>query len=265
MPNIALLDVDMTLVDNGTSEYNNNLIEFLKQSNFKDVYLVTGRNTNDLWQHVLQKGRFPNQWRRQLLHNICAHLVSEGIQVAGVSTPYDHYLHNTQEASSMFHVKQAGEFFKYFYGVVEKNIEQSCETMINANLLVEEGRKITGDMLFPDGLGDLEEDITYAMNTYLMVTNDCEKKGQLEFLFKQIEERNNDELNLFFFDDKIENLQVATSVFHNASRVKNFSGFEVQSVQNYCAPEITESIFREETKKMERDESGFDAGSSFGS
>jgi hypothetical protein len=65
MPRIVLFDVDMTLVDNKTSQYNEGLFDFLTEDSFDQVYLVTGRNPNDFWQHVLQMGAKPEGWRNQ--------------------------------------------------------------------------------------------------------------------------------------------------------------------------------------------------------
>jgi hypothetical protein len=238
MPKIAFLDVDMTLVDNHTSEYNENLIKFLQDAQFDQVYLVTGRNVNDFWQHVLQLGKKPQNWRQQLLFNVVDYLKSKNIRVAGVSTPYDHYLSRTQSALEQHAVEQAGDAAEKLYMPFEREIAALKDEEITKDVLCARFSSLTGGVRYPNGLGENEE-LTSALPTYLAMTGDTEKKGQFEFLLEHVKHKSDGPMEFFFFDDKPENLCQAQAVF-DAHQIA-FRRIHVTKVAGYQIPvELTE-------------------------
>lgn len=234
MPKIAFLDVDQTLVDNHSSIYNENLIQFLVTYPFDEVYLVTGRNTNDFWQHVLQMGKKPNNWRQQLLYQVVENLKNRGINVVAVSTPYDHYLNKTTSHWQQ-QIGQAGDAAEKIYIPFEREISALSDTQITAGVLNQRFNQKTGGEIYNDGLGG-KTSLTEALPMYLAATNDTEKKGQFEFLLKRIAAKNpQGNLNIYFFDDKEENLRSAQAVFADHPRITAHC-VHVDKVEGYTVP-----------------------------
>ncbi|MCH9755813.1 MAG: hypothetical protein K0U37_01305 [Gammaproteobacteria bacterium] len=232
MPKIAFVDVDMTLVNNQTSAYNDTLIHFLASEAFSQVYLVTGRNTNDFWQHVLQMGEKPENWRKQLLSNIKLLLEQREINLAGISTPYDHYLRT--EPSSQFNITQAGDAAEQFYLRFERIISDYRDELINCVLLTQEFNQITGGnryVEFPGG--EANQTLTNALPMYLAMTGDTEKRGQFQCLLERVTTETEDNLDVFYFDDKPENLDVAKALFESHDRISTFQTVLVDRVEGY--------------------------------
>ena len=244
MPRIAFLDVDQTLVDNQSSAYNENLIHFIAKHHFDQVYLVTGRNTNDFWQHVLQSGKNlqsgnnHSKWRKQLLYSVVKNLHDRGINVVGISTPYDHYLNQTttgDSTSNLIRVAKAGDAAELFYMPFERTIARLKDSELNANRLLNEFRNQTGGDIYNNGFGE-NTNLAEALPMYLAAIDDTEKKGQFTYLLKRVEAANKGNLEIFFFDDKPENLQTAKALFSQHERISVHCAL-VDKVKDYTLPE----------------------------
>lgn len=235
---IAFLDVDQTLVDNRSSEYNENLIHYLNTHQFDEVYLVTGRNTNDFWQHVLHMGRIPPNWRDQLLCNVVRNLKDRGINVVGVSTPYDHYImEKAAEAAPELwsKISKSGDFAEQIYMPFEETISALSDSEVTLNTLHKKFGYLTKGDIYDSPFGD-KCSLTEALLSHLVMTEDTEKKGQFELLLQRVEAEHEGELEVFFFDDKPENLATAQALFGNHKRVTSHV-FLVPNVQNYMVPD----------------------------
>lgn len=239
MKKIALLDIDMTIVDNITSEFNINLIKFLQEQQINEVYLVTGRNISDLWQHILQKGKIKNNdWKQQLLPNVVLKLQKESLAVMAVSTPYDHYLCQ-EPGKSIFNVEKSGDAARLFYLSFEAEIGLHEYSEIDAELLCSVFDELTGGNCYaemPDSSPN--QLLRNALGMYLAITDDTEKKGQLNFLLNQIENTASEEVELFFFDDKPENIRSAEQIFNSAkqqsrSHISSYHTFLVDKVKDF--------------------------------
>ena len=235
MTKIAFLDVDQTLVDNHSSEYNENLINFLIEHEFDEVYLVTGRNTNDFWQHVLQRGNKPNNWRAQLLCNVVDNLRAREINVVGVSTPYDHYLKKTASDFVQPEIIKSGDSAEQIYMPFEQKISALNDSEITAQVLHRQFSALTGGDIYENGLGE-KSSLTDALPMYLAVIQDTEKKGQFGFLLERVEAENEGNLDVFFFDDKPENLDNAQALFATHKRITAYFAL-VDRIHNYTVPD----------------------------
>jgi len=246
MTRIALLDVDMTLVDNTTSCYNEGLLEYLSSNPFDKVYLVTGRNTNEFWQHVLKMGVKPVGWRDQLLFNVIDKLKHCGIPILGASTPYDHYLSKEPggpqldgSQTLMFKIDKAGDAAEQFYMPFEKEIASYSDELVTQSLLIDTFARMTGGnrfVAFPGG--EANEALVDSLPMYLALTDDTEKRGQIQFLLERICAENEGALQIVFFDDKNENLVTAQSVMVDHVRVSSFNNVLVDRVMGYHVPDI---------------------------
>lgn len=251
MRKIAFLDVDMTLVDNKNSEYNEGLIRFLSEHQFDQVYLVTGRNVNDLWQHVLQLGRMSKNWTCQLLCNVVETLKGNGIQVAGISTPYDHYL-ATNPGPKKFTIKKAGDSAEQFFLPFEKRVEALGVKAAKLSVLLDlfstmtGGRQYVEDPFEPSS----KQELTLALPTYLAMTGDTEKKGQFEFLLERVLKENDGPLQVVYFDDKSENLATAEKLFKTHKRILDYHLIEVDKVSGYNVPDIPQSPTMSSTSSL---------------
>jgi len=228
---IAFVDVDMTLVDNQTSEYNENLVRHL--ANYDAVYLITGRSVSDTWQHVLQRGNPSAQWKKQLLTNVQQYLIDQGVKVKSVSTPYDHYLSQTQAENTPLKVQYSGEACAKFYFAFERAIA-SKSNITEAGLVTAFQAKAPGAS-YPTGFGE-NDTLANAMPSYLAIQGDTEKKGQVAFLCEKVAADgfalNN--IHIDFFDDKPENLQSVKNTLES----KNIacSTYEVHAIKDYRIP-----------------------------
>lgn len=205
---IGFCDIDMTLVDNESSKYNMRLVAELAQ--YDEVILITGRSPNDLWQHNLQQGRLPQDYQNQFIPVLLENLkVRRGVNVTSVSLPFDHYLATVDPVRKW----QAGDSYQEFYGAFEHAVLEEAHrySIIQESLtrlfLAKAPHK------YPDGLGG-EDTLFMAMNTWLAVNGDTEKKGQFRFQLEALKARHpGDTLECHFWDDKPENLRSATEVF----------------------------------------------------
>ena len=207
---IAFLDVDFTLVNNTTSVTNRALIDFLVAQRFDKVYLVTGRNMNDFWQHVLQRGRPHTNWRHQTLQSVQDTLLAQGIPLVGVSLPYDHYFAQIQVTHSAlpFRISKPGDSAQKFYLGFEQSIARLPDRAIHLEAITHQFSTQTGGSIYPDPLGGTTDvcPLSDALPNYLAVHEDTEKKGQFRFLLQAVVNENPDEpIKAFFFDDKVEN------------------------------------------------------------
>jgi hypothetical protein len=210
------------------------------------VYLVTGRNANDLWQHVLQLGKKPDHWRDQLLCNIVEKLKQLKINVAGVSTPYDHYL-AAQPGGGKFIINRAGDVAEQFYFSFEREIEHLHDTNINSLVIANKFLEITGGYCYVEDPFEpiANQELSLALPTYLAMIGDTEKKGQFEFLLQRIVASGAQfaDIDLYFFDDKVENISTAKTLFaacpylHSSHTilVDKIHGFELQAAENESA------------------------------
>jgi hypothetical protein len=179
MKKIAFVDIDMCLISNEKSSYNHKLISYLKDNNFDEVWLLTGRTTQDLWCHVLNKENVTDeQWKMQLLRNINIFLGSElGECFKGISTPHDH------EKKS-----RPGEGRS-----VQDDRGESYDN--RESLLLNDTLPLSAHSFGTD------EDL--IMN--LMMSNDTTKSGQIKYLLNHIN-KDNIPLSIEVFDDKEDNL-----------------------------------------------------------
>lgn len=242
-PRVALVDVDMTLINNKNSKYNEALIEHLKH--YDAVYLITGRNLNDTWQHVLQLGSPPPKWQNQLLFNIKEHLLQQGVKLKAVSTPYDHYLKQTDKAAYPHHIQVAGQACEAFYFDFEKRVANKAKPQQTD--LTRAFDAVNGAKLYPDGLGETTK-LDEAMPSYLAVQRDTEKKGQVEFLLQKFAYDGfaAENTQVHVFDDKAENLAKIQTVLQQ----NNFQcqTFEVKAVETYQVPQQLHSV-KDSSKK----------------
>lgn len=234
---VAFLDVDMTLIDNKNSEYNEGLLRFLTENKFDQVYLVTGRNVNDLWQHVLQQGKKPEHWTKQLLCHVVEQLEQRGIPVTAISTPYDHYL-AANPGPKIFSIEKAGDSALQFYLAFEKKIETLPLSSLTLSSLLSVFSKLTGGAQYVEDPFDPSSkvELALALPTYLAMTGDTEKRGQFEFLLERVLNENEGPLEVFFFDDKPENLATAQQLFKTNNKVMAYHTIEVDSVSQYTVP-----------------------------
>ncbi len=228
MCRIAFIDVDMTLVDNQTSSYNDTLIEHLATAGFDAFYLVTGRNVNDFWQHVLQMGNKPHNWRFQLLGEIQKYLEQCHVNISAISMPYDHYL--MKQSDEPFDIVQAGDSAAKFYLVFERYISNYRDEAIDNQLLHKIFREITlGDVYAESPGSAANQSLADALPMYLAMTGDTDKKGQLECLLERVAKENDGPFEITFFDDKPENLEAAQRVFEDDSRISSYTPHLVDS------------------------------------
>ncbi len=240
MKKIAFIDVDMTLVDNTTSAFNEGLLKFLADGEFDEVYLVTGRNANDLWQHVLQLGNKPEHWRDQLLCNIVDKLKQLKINVAGVSMPYDHYL-AAQPGKGKFIIKQAGDAAEQFYFSFEQEIEHLDDAKINRLVIANKFLERTGGYCYVEDPFEPvpNQELSLALPTYLAMIGDTEKKGQFEFLLQRIAANGVElaDIDLYFFDDKVENISTAKTIFSKCPNLHSSHTILVDKIHGFEVPE----------------------------
>ncbi|MDF1678827.1 MAG: hypothetical protein P1U32_09060 [Legionellaceae bacterium] len=228
MRRVAFIDVDMTLVDNQASSYNDALIEHLATAGFDAFYLVTGRNVNDFWQHVLQMGNKPHNWRLQLLGQIKTHLEQCHVNISAISMPYDHYL--IKQNDEPFGIVQAGDSAESFYLAFERCISDYRDEAIDNQLLHKVFREMTlGDIYAESPYSDTKQSLADALPMYLAMTGDTDKEGQLGCLLERVARENDEPLEVIFFDDKPENLEAARRIFKNDTRISSYTAHLVDS------------------------------------
>ena len=245
MKKIAFLDVDMTLINNKNSQYNEGLLSFLSENKFDQVYLVTGRNVNDLWQHVLQLGKSHQNWRSQLLCNVVETLKKHGIQVTGISTPYDHYL-AANPGPKKFSITKSGDSAEQFYMAFEAKIGKLEDEAIKPPTLLKLFSIMTGGSHYQEDPfnPDSKSELALALPTYLAMAGDTEKRGQFEFLLERVLMENEGDLEILFFDDKAENLVTGEQLFSAHQRISSYHLFEVDDVSDYTVPDPARSSLR---------------------
>lgn len=194
---IALVDIDQCLISNRDSEYNENLLGFLEEGKYDQIWLISGRTTQDLIMHVLKdKPEQDQTWKMQLLINIEKQLTQRfSVKFRGISTPHDHVLQTTPGTG------------REKYKALEQqlnNINNHVEFRAN-----NESRFI--------------EDENIVMQ--LVLSDDTEKKGQTQHLLNYIattQELQNTEID--FFDDKDNNLKnvMDTLKFNDIQTVRGY-------------------------------------------
>lgn len=232
------------------------MLHYLSDNTFDQAYLVTGRNPNDFWQHVLQMGNKPVNWRNQLLFNVVDTLKQHEIPIIGASTPYDHYFSVHLKGLALtdtqpFKINKACDAAEQFYMPFEKQIAHYPDHVINQSLITSLFSEMTGHekyVAFPEGPSN--ESLIDALPTYLAMIGDTEKRGQFQFLLDRICAENEDALEIFFFDDKPDNIATAHSLMSENARISSFHTLLVDRVIGYEAPEI--EAFEASTSSLHR-------------
>jgi len=230
VPKIAFIDIDDTLIEStGDCHYNNTLIEFIANANFDAVYLVTGRNPGDLSRFVIKN---PLAWKQQLIPTLIEHLKTKNIAINGVSLPFDLYLNQSEfKENPKLYAKSAGETYRLLYESFEK---QALKFGFDS---VKFAQTDAYRMMQP---------LTDEMQMWLAMNNDFEKKGQFGFLMqtvlKDYSALKPEAFEVYFWDDKPENLQSAKTVFEQKGLLpSNIHTVLVESVSNYKPPSALEA------------------------
>ncbi len=125
----------------------------------------------------------------------------------------------------------------------EKQIASYSDRFVTQALLVNIFAEMTGKstyVAFPEG--EPNEALIDALPMYLALTNDTEKRGQINFLLDRVCAENIGPLDIVFFDDKPENLATADQLMAERSRVISFRGVLVDKVKGYSVPEIDQPV-----------------------
>jgi len=180
MSRVAFVDIDECLVDE-YGNYNDNLITRLQY--YEEVWLMTGRTSTEMLSWKLNAN-----YKNRLICNVIAKLKERGINVSGISLPYDH-VHKIKPGN----------------GYANSRLKKA-EQEINND---------TEDKFIPALRQCLDQDV--SLN--LTMAEDTTKSGQSLHLFNHLTfnpltNKHDKKINVTFFDDKLENLESVKQALH---------------------------------------------------